>query len=316
MSETIALGIDIGGTNTKFAPVTQAGEINQLFSISTTDFTTPNELLAEINKTVADKYPDKKIIGVGIGAPNASYLSGYIEQAPNLNWGQKVNLKAIAEQVFGVPTWLTNDANAAALGEMMFGAAKGMRDFIVITLGTGLGSGIVTNGELVYGHDGFAGELGHTTVKPDGRQCACGRRGCLETYASATGITRTVYKFLADSIANSRMREVSFNQLSANMITDAVIDGDPIAIEAFEYTGMFLGIKLADAVAYLSPQAIFLTGGLARAGKYIFEPTKKHMEAHLLPIYRNKIQILPSGLTTNPAVLGAGALVWKEMKPE
>ena len=202
---------------------------------------------------------------------------------------------------------------------MMFGGAKGMKNFIMITLGTGLGSGFVIGGKLVYGHDGFAGELGHVMVKPYGRFCGCGKRGCLETYVSATGIRRTVYKMLADHTVTtnitSELRKVSFHDLSAEMITKAADNGDTVALEVFEYTGKILGQKLADAVAITSPEAIFLSGGLAKAGRYIFEPTKRHMEENMFPIFKNKVKILSSQLEgANSAVLGAGALIWQEME--
>jgi glucokinase len=190
-----------------------------------------------------------------------------------------------------------------------------MRDFIVITLGTGLGSGIVSNGQLVYGHDGFAGELGHTIVDPNGRQCGCGRRGCLETYASAPGIKRTVFALLAESIAESKMRSITFEELTAAMISQLAMEGDAVAREAFEYTGRILGIKLADAIAHTSPEAIFLFGGLANAGALIFEPTRRSMEEHVLKIYQKKVRLLPSGLKDkNVAVLGASALLWNELE--
>jgi glucokinase len=209
-----------------------------------------------------------------------------------------------------IPVTLTNDANAAALGEMIYGGARGMKDFAVVTLGTGLGSGIVVGGKLLYGHDGYAGELGHTISTPDGRECGCGRRGCLETYASATGIKRTVYKLLADHVADSSLKNISFSELSAEMICTAAINGDPIAIEAFAHTGEHLGRALADLVAITSPEAIFLFGGLARAGKYIFEPTRRSMETNMLKFWQGKIKLLPSAIDDrNAAVLGAAALV-------
>ena len=190
-----------------------------------------------------------------------------------------------------------------------------MKDFIVITLGTGLGSGIVAGGQLVYGHDGFAGEIGHTIVDPDGRQCGCGRRGCLETYASASGIKRTVFELLATSNLPSELREVAFTGLTAAMVSDAALRGDPLALEAFEHTGRLLGLKLADAVAHTSPEAIFLFGGLANAGELIFKPTQRWMEEYMLNIFKNKVKLLPSGLKDkNVAVLGAAALIWNELK--
>jgi glucokinase len=216
---------------------------------------------------------------------------------------------------YKVPVVLTNDANAAALGEMMFGAAKGMKDFIVITLGTGLGSGIVANGNLIYGHDGFAGEIGHTRVYPDGRQCGCGRKGCLERYASATGICITMQEILSNSKVTSELRDIDSDKLTSKNIYDAAKRGDKLALEAFEKTGYYLGLQLADSVAYTSPEAIILFGGLAAAGDLIFKPTKKYLEENLLGIFKNKVKLIPSGLTKgNTAILGAAALIWNELQ--
>ena len=256
-----------------------------------------------------------ELIGVGIGAPNGNYYKGTIEFAPNLPWKGTINLVEKMGRFFPtLPVIVTNDANAAAVGEMVYGGAKGMKDFLVVTLGTGLGSGFVANGQLIYGHDGFAGELGHVTVSHTGRVCGCGRKGCLETYVSATGIKRTIFKLMADSIADSEFRHITYNDLTAEMITKAALNGDPLAIEAYEYTGMLLGRALADAVSITSPEAIFLFGGLAKAGKYIFEPTKKYMEMHMMPIFRNKVKLLPSGIDgKNAAVLGASALAWQHV---
>jgi glucokinase len=257
------------------------------------------------------------LIGLGLGAPNANYYTGNIEFAVNLLWtGVLPIAQKLKEHFAGLPVVITNDANAAAIGEMVYGGAKGMADFVVVTLGTGLGSGIVAGGELLYGHDGFAGELGHIIVTPDGRECGCGRKGCLETYASASGIIRTVYKLLADHRGDSELKSISFNELSADMITKAAINRDPIAIEAFAHTGRLLGLALANMITITSPEAIFLFGGLAKAGKYIFDPVKEHMEENLLKFWKGKVKLLPSGLNdeTNAAVLGSAALAWKEIK--
>jgi glucokinase len=254
---------------------------------------------------------------VGIGAPNGSYNLGAIVDAPNLEWKGILPICSEMEDKLSVPVILTNDANAAAVGEMLFGAAKGMKDFIIITLGTGLGSGIVTDGKLVLGHDGFAGELGHTTVNPNGRKCGCGKLGCLETYVSAPGIRRTIFELMASSVEASSLRNFAYNDLSAKIISQKALEGDSIAREAFERTGEILGLKLADAVATLSPEAIFLFGGLSKAGDLIFEPTRRSMEKNLFPIYRNKVKILPSGLQDkNVAVLGAAALGWQHLNLE
>jgi glucokinase len=255
-------------------------------------------------------------MGVGIGAPNGNYYTGSIENAVNLNWRGILPVTEKMRKYFpDITVTLTNDANAAAIGEMVFGGAKNMKDFIVITLGTGLGSGIVTNGILVYGHDGFAGELGHINSQPNGRDCGCGRKGCLEAYASASGIRRTVYWLLSERMIDSELRSVCFNDLTAKMISEAALRGDKIALEAFDYTGFILGSKLADTVACTSPEAIFLLGGLANSRDLIINPTKKYMEENLLPIYRNKVKIMLSSLPDmNAGVLGAGALAWNELQ--
>ena len=213
-----------------------------------------------------------------------------------------------------LPVYLNNDAKAAAIGEMIYGGAQGMKNFIMVTLGTGLGSGFVVNGELVYGHDGFAGELGHTIVSPNGRQCGCGRSGCLETYVSATGVKRTAYKMMAKYNYPSELRSIPFNEMNAKIVSEAAQKGDMIAINTSKYTGKMLGEALANAVAITSPEAIFLMGGLAKAGDLLFEPVKDHMEMNLLKIYSNKVKILPSKLTKNVAIYGAAALVWKELE--
>jgi len=310
------IGIDIGGTFTKYGFVCENGELTHEGSIPSDKYPVIedflNELYAKLRKII-DK-ENFEIAGIGIGAPNGNYYTGKIEFAPNLLWKGVVDLSSLLKKYFSVPVIVTNDANAAALGELIYGGGKGMRNFIMITVGTGLGSGFVVDGKVVYGHDGFAGELGHTTVMPDGRQCACGKKGCLETYVSANGIKRTMYKMIASEIEPSSLRNISFNNLDAKMISDAAHKGDPLALKAFDYTGKILGLKLADAVAHTSPEAIFLFGGLAAAGDLIFAPTKKYMEHFLLPIYRNKIKLLHSALQDkNIAVLGAGALIWNEL---
>jgi glucokinase len=218
------------------------------------------------------------------------------------------------KKYYDLPSVITNDANAAAIGEMKFGAAKGMKDFIMITLGTGVGSGIVANGDLIYGADGFAGEIGHTIYDPNGRQCGCGRKGCLETYTSAGGIKRTVFELLALYNDESELRDISFNDMTSKKISEAARKGDKIALKAFDETGRILGIKLADAIAHTSPQAIILFGGLACSGELIFKPTQKYMEENVLNIFKNKVKLIPSALTAgNAAVLGASALIWNEL---
>jgi len=310
------LGIDIGGTFTKFGLVDEKGIIYYEGSISTDRYEKIADYITELNTSVSKSFdPGKfKIMGVGIGAPNGNYYTGKIDSAPNLPWKGSINLTKLFEDAFHLPVKVTNDANAAALGEMLYGDAIKMKNFIMITLGTGLGSGIVVNGKLVYGHDGFAGELGHTIVDLKGRKCACGRRGCLETYVSAPGIKRTVFELLANETQNSELRKYSFESLNSKLISEAAGKGDEIALKAFDYTGKILGLKLADAVAHTSPEAIFLFGGLSKAGDLIFSPTKKYLDKYLLGIYSGKIKLLPSKLQNkNIAVMGAAALMWKEL---
>lgn len=319
MKKDVALGIDIGGTNTAFGIIDRNGNFITEGNIPTSKHEDINDYLRElylgiekIYEPIKDEY---KIIGIGVGAPNGNYYKGSIEFAPNLRWNHFIPLVDMIKEYYPeLPVFLTNDANAAAIGEMVYGGAKGMKNFIMVTLGTGLGSGFVANGELVYGHDGFAGELGHVIVAPDGRQCGCGRKGCLETYVSATGVKRTVYKMLAKYTYPSELRAIPFNDLTAKMVCDAAHKGDPIAINVFKYSGKMLGEALANAVAITSPEAIFLMGGLAKAGDLIFEPTKDHMELNMLSIFSNKVKLLPSQLDKNVAIYGAAALVWNELE--
>jgi glucokinase len=313
----VTLGIDIGGTNTAFGFIDKNGKCVLKSSIPTCSKEPADDLFERLHQKIERTYKaisgEYRVIGIGIGAPNANYFKGTVEQPPNLCWGV-VNILEILKKYYDLPSAITNDANAAAIGEMQFGAAKGMKDFVVITLGTGLGSGIVVNGQIVYGADSFAGEIGHTTVDPEGRECGCGKKGCLEAYSSATGIRRTVFELIAKTNTQSELREISFNQLTAKDISIAAKKGDKLALEAFDYTAKILGLKLADTVAYLSPEAIILFGGLVLAGDLILVPTKKYMEEYLLPIFRNKVKILPSNLPGgNAAVLGAAALIWNEI---
>jgi len=318
----VSIGIDIGGTNTTIGLVDQDGNVVGHKSILTEthpDYTIyMNTLKIAINDLVAGCSESIEVLGIGVGAPNGNYYNGTIEFAPNLRFKGVVPVVDCLRKAFDYPyIILTNDANAAAMGEMIYGGAKGMKDFIMITLGTGVGSGIVVNGEMVYGHDGFAGEIGHTIVDPQGRECGCGRRGCLETYTSAPGIKRTVFELLSTMTEHSELRDISFNDLSAKRIDEAARKGDVLALEAFEFTGDILGLKLADAVAHTSPEAIFLFGGLAQAGDLLIEPVKRYMEEHMLNIYRDKVKLLPSQLPPgNAAILGAAALVWKDYMAE
>jgi glucokinase len=313
----VVAGIDIGGTFTKLGIIDRSGKIYAEDAIQTDsylDIASYIDKLGSTIRTLLEESGEVDIQGIGIGAPNANYYKGTIEHAPNLNWKGVIHFADMLKKDLDVPVVMTNDANAAALGEMMYGSAKNMRDFIVVTLGTGLGSGIVVNGGVVYGHDGFAGEMGHLTIVDNGRQCGCGRKGCLEAYASATGLKRTVSELLAKEDEESVLNKTKPENLTAKDISVAAEQGDQIALKAFEITGKMLGESLADVVALFSPEAIFLFGGLANAGELIFRPTKVYMEKKLMPIFRDKVKILPSGLTlANAAVMGASGLIWKEI---
>jgi glucokinase len=311
------LGIDIGGTNSKFGYVDRKGNCLAGASIPTLANQPAESFFKRLQESANALFhnlaSECELAGIGIGAPNANFYKGTIENPPNLAWGL-VDVRAELGKYYKVPVAITNDANAAALGEMLFGAAQGMKDFIVITLGTGLGSGIVANGELIYGADGFAGELGHTTVDPNGRECGCGRRGCLEAYCSATGLCRTVQELLCNTLEPSELRSMSYENITAQKVCEAALRGDRLALQAFEACGNILGLKLADSVAHLSPEAIILFGGLASAGDLLFNPTRRSLEKHLFPIFRNKVRLLPSKLVEgNTAILGAGALIWKTL---
>ena len=311
----LTIGIDIGGTNTKFGIVDREGHVIHQGSIRTTDYDEFRDYFKGLCQALRDAMASvqiaNKVIGIGVGAANGNYYKGTIERATNLPWKGIIPLADMLKEEFQIPAIITNDANAAAVGEMVYGSAKGMKDFIVITLGTGLGSGFVANGQLLNGKHGIAGEVGHTSVNPAGRYCNCGKRGCLETYVSATGIRRTVYKLLADHLEDSELRGISFDNLNTKMITDAAVRGDVVALAAFEYTGRILGMKLAETVVHTDPEAIFLFGGLSLAGDLIFKPTIRHMEANLMPLFRGKVKVLPSGLQNQAApILGASSLVW------
>jgi len=314
----LVIGIDIGGTLTKFGFVDRDGIFYAEGVTPTDPFDNVHDYLAalclEIKRKESQINVPYNIIGVGIGAPNGNFHKGTIENAANLKWKGIIPFTQLFKSYYDVPVKLTNDANAAALGEMVYGSARGMRDFIMITLGTGLGSGLVVNGDLVYGHDGFAGELGHVNVKKNGRKCGCGNLGCLETYVSAPGIKRTVFELLAEDHQNSILVNHSFAELTSEMIYEAAKKGDPVALKAFDITAMILGTKLADSVAHTSPEAIFLFGGLSKSGSLILEPTKKYMEESMMGTFRNKVKLLLSGLRDkNAAILGAGALIWKDV---
>ena len=327
----LAFGIDIGGINTAFGLVDEKGDLYGESAISTKAYPNYKDYPAYINdlceamKTLADSVNfDFDLIGIGIGAPNANFYKGTIETPANLwKFTDEDKDKGEAMRVFdfagdmgkhfpNVPIYVTNDANAATIGEMVYGNAKGMKDFIMITLGTGVGSGFVANGQLIYGHDGFAGEFGHVIVERGGRECGCGRKGCLEAYASAIGIKRTAFELMATMNCPSPLRDIPFNILDSAMLASYAQKGDPIAKEAFRLTGEKLGYALADAVTITSPEAIFLFGGLAKAGDILFDPIKWYLEENMLFAFKNKVKVLPSGLMSkNAAILGASALVWQ-----
>jgi glucokinase len=335
----VAIGIDIGGTNTAIGVVDREGNIlyekqpqvptpqkrdnpqgsakiseellNEFVSVLSEEIKSAIDIVAKINPAI-------EVMGIGIGAPNANYYTGTIEHAPNLPFVGVIPFAKMIQAKFPeiAHIKLTNDANAAAIGELIFGGGKTMQNFVMITLGTGLGSGLIVNGDLVYGADGFAGEIGHTTIGRGTRLCGCGATGHLEAYCSATGIKRTVYELLAKyNSSESVLASIPFNDMTSKKVFDAAEAGDKLAKEVFDVTGELLGEALADTVHHLSPEAIFLFGGPVAAGDYIFKPTKESMERHLLPIFRNKVKILPSSLKMGSAgIVGASALVWKELE--
>ena len=315
ISNDHAIGIDIGGTNTKYGIVNHRGQIVFEGSIKTDAFPLIDDFINALHEKLQpeiEKLKDVNIVGIGMGAPNGNFYTGKIEYAPNLHWKGIVPLAELVTAKFGLTAKLTNDANAAAVGEMMYGAARGMKDFIMITLGTGVGSGIFANGELILGHDGFAGELGHTIVVPGGRvHPNTGSLGSLESYASATGVTITAKEYMAGTDEQSVLRDISMDSLDSKMVFDAALAGDSLAQKVFMSTGDILGMALANFVMFSSPQAIILFGGLTKAGDILMKPVKDSMERNLLPIFRNKVQLIFSELKeSDAAILGASALVW------
>lgn len=318
MDKPYAIGLDVGGTNTVVGIVDKRGQILVNGKIKTGKHKEVEKYLDEltdlINDLIGQITTKDQIKGIGAGTPNGNYFTGSIEFAPNLPWKGVIPFAQMLEDRTGIPVALTNDANAAAIGEMTYGAARGMKDFIVITLGTGVGSGIVVNGQLVYGNDGFAGELGHTIVRREnGRVCGCGRKGCLESYASATGMSRTAREILElRPDAQTVLRNIPSADITSKDVFDAAMDGDEIAKEIFTYTGEILGESFADFVAFSSPEAIILFGGLAKSGDLIMDPVRENMEKNMLPIFQNKVKLLFSELKeSDAAVLGASALGWE-----
>ena len=318
MNSQCVVGIDVGGQTTKIGVVDSMGTVLAQTVIRTDTYTDINPYIAElaeaVNKVIKESGKEGKIRGIGVGAPNANYYNGTIENAVNLVWGGTKSIpfaQLLSEAMGGLPVALTNDANAAAVGEMAYGAAKGMKNFIMITLGTGVGSGIVVNGEVLYGHDGFAGELGHTcAVRNNGRTCNCGKTGCLETYASATGVARTAREWLELSDEPSVLR--SLDSIASKDVYEAAKEGDKLALKIFEFTGKILGRSFADFIAFSAPEAIVLFGGLARAKEFLLGPIEEAMNANVLPLWRNKVKIVFSQLKeSDAAILGASALAWE-----
>lgn len=308
-----ALGVDIGGTNSVYGLCDKNGTILYETSVSTRAFETANELVAAIYDDLIERDLVDSIVGIGIGAPNANYYSGNIEYAPNLKWKGITPIAEMFERKFDLPTLLTNDANAAAIGEMVYGNARDLAHFVTITLGTGLGSGIIIDGNLLYGHDGFAGEYGHIQVVPDGRLCGCGRNGCLETYVSATGVVRSITALESPSKASSILFEIE--NPNAQDVFKSAKDGDAYAKEIIDFTAETLGKALANFTCFSSPQAYVLFGGIAQSGDEFAVTVKAYMEAHMLKIFQNKVEIRISSLhDVNAAVLGAASLVWNERK--
>ena len=311
------VGIDVGGQTSKIGVVDARGTVLAQTVIRTDNHDVVELFIAElaeaVKKVIKEADVEGKVRGIGVGAPNGNYYTGTIENAPNLSWGHnRVEFaKLLSEAMGGMPVALTNDANAAAVGEMTYGAARGMKNFIMITLGTGVGSGIVINGEVVYGHDGFAGELGHTAaVRNNGRTCGCGKTGCLETYASATGVARTAREWLELSDEPSALRNL--DNIASKDVYDAAKDGDKLALKIFEFTGKILGRSFADFVAFSAPEAIVLFGGLARAKEFLNGPIEEAMNANLLQMWKNKVKVVYSQLKeSDAAILGASALAWE-----
>ena len=311
------MGIDIGGTNSVFGIVDARGTVLAVDKIKTQKYEKIEDyveaLTSGMKALIKANDAEGKIKGIGVGAPNGNFYTGTIEFAPNLPWKGVIPLANLISEKMGVPCALTNDANAAAIGEMTYGAARGMKDFIMITLGTGVGSGVVCNGQLVYGHDGFAGELGHVTIRRDnGRLCGCGRKGCLEAYASATGVARSAREILTSSTEPSSLRDIPAEEITSLDVFNAAKAGDKIAKEIFEFTGKILGEAFVDFIAFTSPEAIVLFGGLAHAGDLLFDPIQRTIDENVMPIFKGKTKLLMSELKdADAAVLGASALGWE-----
>ena len=317
MNSTFVVGIDVGGQTSKIGVVDARGTVLAQTVIRTDTYDEIALFIAElaeaVNKVIKEAGVEGSVRGIGVGAPNGNYYTGTIENAPNLRWGHnRVEFaKLLSEAMNGLPVALTNDANAAAVGEMTYGAARGMKNFIMITLGTGVGSGIVINGEVVYGHDGFAGELGHTAaVRNNGRYCNCGKTGCLEAYCSAMGVARTAREWLELTDEPSVLRNL--DTIASKDVYDAAKDGDKLALKIFEFTGKILGRCFADFIAFSAPEAIVLFGVLARAKEFLLEPMETAMNENVLSLWKDKVKIVFSQLKeSDAAILGASALAWE-----
>ena len=318
MEKQFVVGVDVGGQTSKIGVVDARGDVLVQSVIRTDGHSDAADFVADLAAAIkelvvkADKVG--QIRGIGVGAPNGNYYTGEIAFAPNLEWAANEAVpfsRMLSEALGGIPVSLTNDANAAAVGEMTYGAAKGMKDFIMITLGTGVGSGIVINGQVVYGHDGFAGELGHTcAVRHNGRQCNCGKTGCLEAYCSAIGVARTAREWLDMTDEPSLLRELE--KITSKDVYEAAKEGDALALRVFNFTGAMLGRSLADFIEFSAPEAIVLFGGLARSKEFIYEPTYKAMNENVLPLWKGKVELLFSQLKeSDAAILGASALAWE-----
>ena len=318
LEKPYVIGLDMGGTNSVFGVVDARGIIKAQTVIKTRGYKNVEEYVAtavEALQPAIDLVGGiENIKGMGIGAPNANYYTGTIDNAANLEWKGIVPIAKLFSEALGVPVRVTNDANAAAMGEMTYGAARGMKNFIMITLGTGVGSGIVCDGRVVYGSDGFAGELGHVIVdrSPEARQCGCGRKGCLETYCSATGVARTARQVLANSTEPSKLRDIKEEEITSYDVFVAAEAGDKLALQIFEETGRRLGEACADFAAFSSPEAFVFFGGLTKAGEYLMEPLRKAYDENVLFVYKDKAKLLISTLNgSEAAVLGASALGWE-----
>jgi len=314
----VVAGVDIGGTNTVYGLVDEKGKVLSQGTFKTTDHPKVENFVIALTgaiRKLLSANKEYKLAGIGIGAPDANYHRGTIEHAPNLAWKGIVPLADLIKKKINVPVVVTNDANAAAMGEMIFGGAKKMKDFIVLTLGTGLGSGIVIDGKMVYGHTGFAGELGHMTVVPGGRECGCGRKGCFETYASATGLVRTVQTLLSEMRDETPLRDIPPSKLTSKKIAELAAKKDPVAVRAMNETAEILGFGIINSIVFSSPEAIFLFGGLAQAGEMLFKPVRAYLEKNNYVLMKNTVKILPSGISeSNGAVLGSAALIWNDIK--